>query len=660
MNTKNLKQFLLCLVVALLNGGAGHPSVFNEAGLNTPAVPPVWMDGASSARSGTTPLETAGPAPSTRNERLLLAQSQGSKSSGNPNLAEITRVAAKEEADGSSIVTIESTKSLQYTAFRLSNPLRLVLDFAKTKQGNLVEQRDINTGIIKSISPTFFAEAEILRLEIGLEERVPYEVLRPQENQLVVKLQEHASDKMAKAKEKPEQVGLGKLLSSRKMPIGQEDDSEYDPCRKLLVGEKEKISFDFQSAKLKNLLRIISEVSGFNIVLSPEVKGSVNLRLENVPWNTALDIVLVNNGLGRECFNDIIRIATQKKLAQEARERLAAEKAKAEEEIAGEEAEDLITEVRRINYADIQELTKSLESLRAAWAVGKSDRGRITTDERTNTVILTDIRTHVHEMIELINTLDIQMPQVMIESRIVEVTRNVAKDLGIQWGGSVSKVTDKEFPNTIEGGSGDLTEKGFIVDLPAAAVVPTGGASLGLTLGSLAKDVILDIQLSALETQGKGRILSTPKVTTSDNKEAKILSGRKIPYATVSSDGTQIEFVDAVLSLVVTPHITSDNFIHMKIQAKKDAADFSNQVLGTPTITIKEATTQVLVKDGDTAVLGGLYESEVSKSRSQVPWFGDIPFLGNLFKSKTDSEDIDELLIFITPTVIKDTRVSGL
>ncbi|MFQ5443289.1 MAG: type IV pilus secretin PilQ, partial [Nitrospinales bacterium] len=357
---------------------------------------------------------------------------------------------------------------------------------------------------------------------------------------------------------------------------------------------------------------------------------------------------------------DIIRIATQKKLAQEARERLAAEKAKAAEDIAEEESEELITEVRRINYADIEELTKSLQSLRDAWAVGKSDRGRITTDQRTNTVILTDVRAHINEMIELINTLDIQMPQVMIESRIVEVTRNVAKDLGIQWGGSVSTTTDKEFPNTIEGGAGNLTSDGFIVDLPAAAVVPTSGASLGLALGSLTKDVILDIQLSALETQGKGRILSTPKVTTSDNKEAKIMSGRKIPYATVSSDGTQIEFVDAVLSLTVTPHITADNFIQMKIKAKKDAADFSNQVLGTPTITIKEADTEVFVKDGDTAVLGGLYESEVSKTRSQVPWFGDIPFLGNLFKNSADSEDIDELLIFITPTIIKDTRVPGL
>jgi type IV pilus assembly protein PilQ len=282
---------------------------------------------------------------------------------------------------------------------------------------------------------------------------------------------------------------------------------------------------------------------------------------------------------------------------------------------------------------------------------------RVTVDARTNTIILADLRHHVDDMLETIRVLDVATAQVLIESKIVEISKSFTQELGIQWGltGSLAQTNN---PNAaLLTGPDSATNTNFLVDLAQQINIGAAGAGnvagFGLTLGSIAKNLSLAIQLEALETQGKGRILSSPKVTTADNKEAKIKSGRKIPYQTTSTDGTTVEFIDAELSLTVLPHVTFDKKVYMVIDATKNAADLTGTLInGTPTITTQETHTEVLVGSGDTTVLGGIYQSTVNENKKAVPFFSEIPILGNLFKSSNESDVITELLVFVTPTIV--------
>jgi len=252
---------------------------------------------------------------------------------------------------------------------------------------------------------------------------------------------------------------------------------------------------------------------------------------------------------------------------------------------------------------------------------------------------------------------------VMIEARIVESSRNFLRELGIQLGLAYSQITNKNFPNRIDIRGGEPTATGggglvppavpanFLLDLPAAVATGSGGA-IGFSLASIG-GAILDAQLSALETSGRGKIISSPKIATIDNTEAQIQSGRKIPVATVSSEGTRTEFVDASITLKVTPHVTPNDYIGMKITATKNEADFAQQVNGIPTITTREANTDMLVKDGDTVVIGGLYQRNIQTARNGIPGLSNLPVLGWLFRKERESDTSDELLIFLTPRIIR-------
>lgn len=427
-----------------------------------------------------------------------------------------------------------------------------------------------------------------------------------------------------------------------------------DTCYPMLYGKKETITLDFQDADVRNLIRIFADISGFNIILSPGLSGNVNMRLADVPWNEAMEVILSNNALGRECLgNNIVRIAPQSTLAAEESARTA-KKARIAADLATQRnAQELVTEVVRINNANIADLTVSLNAL-------KSSRvdARVTVDARTNTIILNDLRHHVDDMLETIRILDVATAQVLIEAKMVEISKTFTQELGIQWGltGSLAQ-TNNPSAALLQSPDSATTGKGFLVDLGQAAVI--GGDNTGtvsgfdFTLGSIAKGVSLAVQLEALETQGKGRILSSPKVTTADNKEARIQSGRKIPYQAQSTDGSTVEFIDAELSLRVLPHVTFDKKIYMVIDATKNAADLTGTfVNNTPTITTQETHTEVLVANGDTTVLGGIYTSNVAENEKAVPFFSKIPVLGNLFKSFNESDSISELLVFVTPTIV--------
>jgi type IV pilus secretin PilQ/predicted competence protein len=416
-----------------------------------------------------------------------------------------------------------------------------------------------------------------------------------------------------------------------------------------------KISLDLQDADLINVLRLFADVANLNIIIAPDVKGRVTVRMVNIPWDQAMDIILKMNGLGFALEDNILRIATTAALTKQAEEELRVKEAK-------KKAEDLTTRMVSINYATAASIAPTLKKSLSA-------RGEIVVDDRTNTLIITDIAKSVDDVVALIKVLDKTIPQVMIEARIVEATTSFARDIGVQWGGSYKadashgNPTGFEFPNTIAATGGStmgITPSGngnYLVNLPAAAG-PGAGGSIGFSFGSLSKALNLDLVLSAMESTGEGKVISSPRVSALDNKEAKIEQGQSIPYTTTSAAGTAVQFIDAKLALTVTPHVTPDNKIFMKIQATKNAPDTS--LLGAggqPSIRKNEATTEILLSDGETAVIGGILILDRGYTVQKVPFFGDLPFIGWMFSKKTQRDNKTELLIFITPRVVKQERI---
>ncbi len=414
-----------------------------------------------------------------------------------------------------------------------------------------------------------------------------------------------------------------------------------------------RISLDLQDADLVNVLRLFGELANLNMILSPDVKGKVTVRLVNIPWDQALEIILKMNGLGYAIEDNILRIAPQAALAKEAEEELRTKEAK-------KKAEDLVTRIIPINYTEAGKILVTVKK-------SLSPRGDIVSDERTNTLIVKDIARNVEEVAELIRRLDRQTPQIMIEARIVEASLTFNRTIGVQWGGTAKATaatgnpTGFNFPSSVVvtgGPTMGATPSGtgnFIVNQPAPVGAQAGGGAIAFSFGSLSKALNLDLVLSAMESTGEGKVVSTPRVSALDNKEAKIEQGLSIPYSTKDKNGDpKIEFIDAKLSLVVTPHATPDNKIFMKIQATKNAPD--NTVLGAtgqPAIRKNEATTDILLSDGETAVIGGILVLSKTQTDSKVPFFGDLPLIGWLFKSRNTTEDKRELMIFITPRVVK-------
>jgi len=600
------------------------------------------------------------PTKGNMSQRMLMAQAVEDTSAG--KLSRIVDLQTAQE-NGAVSIRLRASQGMEYTAFKLVDPLRLVLDFPNMEKGDLTGVMEVNQGVVSSIKPLYFEEAKVLRLEIGLNKPASYEILRPSSYEMVIRLKDtsapvqeaQAPQEQPDAAPEPEPMAMAPSEVAAKQDLPPDTNaSEMDSCAHLLGGVKDSFSMDFQNANIKNIFRIIAEVSEFNLVLSPDVGGEVNIRLIDVPWNQAFEIILENNALGRVCEGTIIRIVPNATL------------------LAAQVAEPLITEMIRINYADITEMIKNLQGL-------KSPRGSITADVRTNTLILTDIPDKVEEMISVIKTLDVRTPQVMIEAKIVEVTRNYAQELGIKWGAFTERSSggDNTFPAVVKVAGDRLTRNKDTQDFNQPLQIPVGfnaldpgpvvdlgipgspTGAIGIMLSTLDQDHILDIQLEALENQGKSRTIANPKVTTLDNKEAKIQSGQRIPVQTSSAnEGTKVQFVDANLELKVTPHITADENIYMKILATQNNADFGNTVLGIPTILTKEAFTEVLVANGATTVLGGLYQKATAENRGSVPFFSDIPIIGYLFRNRTESDDISELLIFVTPTIVRYEDVS--
>jgi len=426
-----------------------------------------------------------------------------------------------------------------------------------------------------------------------------------------------------------------------------------EDSRRNYVGQR--ISLDFKDADLANVFRIIAEVSNLNIITTDDVKGKVSVRLINVPWDQALDIVLKSKGLGVSQDGNVLRIAPLTSLRAEDKARLDSKK---EVEKLQASLEGVI-ETIPVNYSKASDLQGKIKDL-------LSEGGKTQIDDRTNTIIVRDIRKNVEEIKALVATLDTATPQVLIEARIVEVDTSFTRELGVQWGASwhnrgstqigITGIQDTDgafipgqsLTNTTPF-SPVTTPPNFAVNLPAAVGLGSGG---GITFGILRDNLRLDLSLSALEASGKGKVVSSPKVVTIDNKEALIEQGTQIPYSTVSASGTNTQFVDATLSLKVTPHITPEGSVIMKLEAKNDSQGEVGAT-GQPAINKKKATTEVLVRDGETAVIGGILQVTRKESQAAVPWLSKIPVLGYFFKKDTNTSTNRELLIFITPKILK-------
>jgi type IV pilus assembly protein PilQ len=395
----------------------------------------------------------------------------------------------------------------------------------------------------------------------------------------------------------------------------------------------EPISLDLKDADIKDVFRTISQLTGLNIVIDPEVRGTVTVQLEDVPWDQALDLILKQNSLGYVLENNIMRIATTAKLQAEESDRARLAEAR-------QAAEPTRTVIKKLSYAKATEIVPTLQSV-------MSKRGAIVVDQRTNTLIIREIPTYLPAVLQLIDNLDTATPQVVIESRIVETTKSLGRSLGINWSVrgkadvDTGNTTNLIFPNKILGG----------IDVGLG----NGPTVASLVLGNILNTFNLDVALTAAENQGLLKIISSPKVTSLTNTPALIQSGVQIPVQTTVNNTTTVIYVDATLKLDVTPQITAEGTILLTVNVtKREPAVALNLSLGQNVpLTIREYRGQVLVKDGGTTVIGGIFQINDQDQNNMIPGLWKIPVLGNLFRNKTRTEKHDELLIFITPRILR-------
>ena len=611
-------------------------------------------------------------------------------------------ISARVNAKGASLV-IEATEPVAYTTSR-PDPLTLLLDFrnvAATDVANSVAA-DVKSPISRvSVEAAETLGASASRVRIALSQPVAHHV-RSERNTVVIDFDRPspkaapyalppanrqssagsqplpAPDAMmalqpAPAPDPIAALGLdsgagGPSASSPSVVSAPEIRAQAQPpatppparpLEELRTGTRARqftghpISLDFQGADLRAVLRTFAEISGLNIVIDPAVQGTVDVALRDVPWDQALDIILRANKLGYSVDGTIVRIAPNTVLKIEEDER----KALLESQ---NDASQLGTLQRQLSYAKGEDVATLLKSANVL-----TKRGQANVDPRTNTLIVRDVPTQFPEITSLIDGIDRAQPQVEIEARIVQTNKTYARALGVQWGfggrvdPTLGNTTNLAFPN-----NGSLTGRtggtqgpatGSTTSQPTAVNLGVNGASsaVGLALGSVNGAFNLDVALTALESSGNGRLLSTPRVTTQNNVAAEMTQGVQIPIQTVSNNTVTVSFKDAALTLKVTPQITSANTVIMLISVENATPDFSRQVNNIPPINTQRANTQVLVSDGQTTVIGGIYVSNSTLSTDKTPGLGNVPLIKWLFKRERVDESNTELLIFITPRIIK-------
>jgi len=548
-----------------------------------------------------------------------------------------------EAREGKAIVTIESDNIAQYETMpnesgRLTLKLKDVILAQKFQVARDVTEFDSPLSFISSFRDPVKEDDVIIVIEYKDEGDVEYDLIQgPDKITINFQFVELSKDEQ--------------LLTQSEQELWAFDVKVVASPGAAKTYRGELVSFDFKDADVRDVLRILSDISGFNMVIAKNVGGSVTLKLNNIPWDQALDIVLEDSGLGAVVEGNVLKIAPLKTLQARARALSAASKSQ-------EEFEPLITKQVFVNYARAEDLEPLTDPI-------LSSRGDMRIDTRTNSLLITDTPARVAKISKLLIDLDTRTPQVLIESRIVQATLDFTRELGVQWGfnyratAATGNPTGATFPSSIEAGGTNVgspfgtSGDSFIIDLPAAAGTGAGGV-FGLVLGSITGAYDLDIRLSALENRGDGRVLSSPKILTLDNTPARVEQGVSIPFLSVSAAGTQTQFVDATLRLEVIPHVTNDDRVLMNIKVTDNAPDPTLQgANGQPSIRRNEAETMVLAGDGETIVIAGIFTRSLTDSESSVPWFSRIPLFGFLFQNTSSADQRRELIVFITPRIIR-------
>ena len=468
--------------------------------------------------------------------------------------------------------------------------------------------------------------------------------------------------------------------------------------RDKIVFSGDRLSLNFQDIEVRAVLQLLADFTGLNLVASDTVRGNITLRLKNVPWDQALDIILKTKGLSMRQTGNVVMVAPTQEIA-------AQEKLEMESKIQIEELAPLRSEFIQVNYAKAASFAALLKS--EDNNLMTPDRGSVTVDERTNTLLVQDTAAKLEEVRRLVNRLDIPVRQVMIESQVVIANDDFARDLGVRFGltGSMGATGSNELligggqPGYL-GGTAEVDKGPFMgaynsqfyqdpsagagpyrgsgvplepynssIEIPAGSgnealfvnlPAPTPSGAINFLLGKVGS-YLLQLELSAMQREGRGELVSAPRVVTSDQNQAVIKVGQEIPYQEQTGGaggGTAVAFKEAVLKLEVTPHITPDDRIIMDLKVNKDNPDFTRDVLGVPPVDTRSVETSVLVDNGETVVLGGVYEREKTFQREQVPWLGDLPVVGNLFKTTQRSDNNEELLIFVTPKILKNVQAN--
>ncbi|QTF57483.1 type IV pilus secretin PilQ [Stutzerimonas frequens] len=419
----------------------------------------------------------------------------------------------------------------------------------------------------------------------------------------------------------------------------------------------EKLSLNFQDIDVRSVLQLIADFTDLNLVASDTVSGNITLRLQNVPWDQALDLVLKTKGLDKRQVGNVLLVAPADEIAARERQELESQR-----QIA--ELAPLRREVVQVNYAKAADIARLFQSVTDNGGMAE-ERGSIAVDDRTNNIIAYQTQERLDELRRIVAQLDIPVRQVMIEARIVEANVDYDKSLGVRWGGNLGagdkwSAWGKNGNLDVEDAEGGGQRITWPMNTPFVDMGAVGSTS-GIGLGFVTDNAILDLQLSAMEKTGNGEVVSQPKVVTADKETAKILKGSEVPYQEASSSGaTSTSFKEAALSLEVTPQITPDNRIIMEVKVTKDEPDFSQAATtGVPAIRKNEVNAKVLVTDGETIVIGGVFSNTQSKSVDKVPFLGDLPFLGRLFRRDLVQDRKSELLVFITPRIMNNQAIQA-
>jgi len=437
-------------------------------------------------------------------------------------------------------------------------------------------------------------------------------------------------------------------------PLTEEDAVRRKADRFTYTGEK--LSLNFQDIDVRSVLQLIADFTDLNLVASDTVRGNITLRLQNVPWDQALDLVLKTKGLDQRKVGNVLMVAPADEIAAREQQELAVQKQVAE-------LAPLRKDIIQLNYAKASDIAKLYEE--GSSGTLKDDmRGSVIFDDRTNSLIVTLTQERIDELRRIVTQLDIPVRQVMIEARIVEANVDYDKSLGVRWGGNIGSGNWNAWGKNGNLELGEETDGVQQIDVPFnTPFVDMGvnGSTSGIGIGFITNNTVLDLQLSAMEKSGSGEVVSQPKVVTSDKETAKILKGTEVPYQEASSSGaTSTSFKEAALSLEVTPQITPDNRVLMEVKVTKDAPDFSvaSSTGGIPAISKNEVNAKVLVADGETIVIGGVYSNTQSKSVDKVPFLGDLPFIGRVFKRDLVQDRKAELLVFLTPRIMNNQAIA--